>query len=67
MTKKQVKHLELGLYILYWKEGGASLAAVGQLHDGTKWFAACNWTSKDKFEASTDWRMIKGIEEVRIW
>ncbi len=65
MKKVEIRRLPLGLYRLYWKSGGYSLACVGQLHDGTRWHACANWTSKsEEHVTSTDWRSVKYIEEV---
>lgn len=36
-----------GLYRLYWKDGGFSLASVGRRYTGAPWYAPCNWTSKE--------------------
>lgn len=36
MTQEEAKKLPLGLYYLFWKDGGSSLAAVGQLYDGSR-------------------------------
>ena len=63
MTQREAKKLKHGLYRLYWKEGGASVAAVGMLHDGKYWFAPSNWTSEIKEGiASTKWRMVDRVE-----
>ncbi len=35
--------LTLGLYRIYWKSGGVSLAAVGQTENGDRWLAPTNW------------------------
>lgn len=60
MTKKQAQELRHGLYWLTWKTGGNSLAAVGSLHDGTRWFAPTNWTSKTpEGIACTKWRCVE--------
>ena len=32
-----------GIYRLYWRDGGSSLAAVGIREDGTNWVAPTNW------------------------
>lgn len=64
-TQKGLKH---GLYRIYWtgvEGGGSSLAAIGYTHDGTNWFACCNWTSPDNSKpivASTDWSKVEWIE-----
>ena len=43
MTKREAKKLPDGLYEIYWKRGGMSLAAKGETGDGDVWFAPCNW------------------------
>lgn len=67
MTKKKMLELNLGLYKLYWNSGGFSLAAVGMLHDGTKWFAPTNWTAELYFVTSTDWRKVKKAELIMVY
>jgi len=37
-----------GLYKVYWKGGGSSLAAIGMTIDGKNWIAPTNWTDDDK-------------------
>lgn len=39
-----VKNLKRGLYEIYWKSGGSSLAAVGYDPAGNNWIAPSNWT-----------------------
>lgn len=34
-----------GLYRVYWRSGGSSLAAVGVDSEGRRWVGACNWLS----------------------
>lgn len=55
--------LETGLYRLYWKSGGFSFAAVGQLRDGTRWFAPTNWING---LTSTRWALVERVEVVPI-
>jgi hypothetical protein len=45
-TVKEIINCPLGLYRIYWQSGGSSLAAVGNLHCGTRWIAPVNWTCK---------------------
>ena len=68
VKKSKVRELDIGIYRIFWKnDGGVSLAAVGQLHDGTKWLAPCNWTSEKKFIASTDyWKQVKRVEFIPL-
>lgn len=61
---EQQKGLKHGAYIIVWEEGGASIASIGHTHDGTNWFAPCNWTSKDNEKpivASTQWEQVRSI------
>ena len=58
MKQKEAQALPLGVYHIYWKKGGSSLASVGRTHSGKAWFAPCNWTGKDDdyiFVAVTEW------------
>ena len=72
MKPREVAALELGLYKLIIKAssgGGYMLAAVGQFHNGEKWFAASNWTAK-KGKAgdslvSMDWEIVEKAEVIR--
>lgn len=45
MTADEFRNLELGLYRVYWKSGGSSLAAVGQTENGERWLAPTNWVA----------------------
>lgn len=68
MTKEEVQQLNHGLYKLHWKKkygGGYSLASVGSLHDGRRWFAPSNWTSSSRFgvvAADKWWKKVKRAE-----
>lgn len=48
MTKKQVRKLKFGVYRVWWKSGGNSVASIGFFADGTRWFSPSNWINKDK-------------------
>lgn len=62
MTQKEAKALPHGIYNLFWKTGGSSVAAVGMLYDGRRWFAPINWTSKEPDGiASTSWRLVNHV------
>lgn len=54
--RKGMKH---GLYRLYWKDGGTSLAAVGYNSPGWNWYQPTNWISA---EPVFDWRPVAGVE-----
>lgn len=65
MTPDDVGKLEHGLYRIYWRDGDAnetSIAAVGSLHDGTRWFAPTNWTAKCEHGiASVRWDLVSHV------
>ena len=48
MTTEEVQKLRHGVYRLYWSPRTYSLASVGSLHNGDRWFACANWVSGDK-------------------
>lgn len=59
MTKAESRKIIPGLYFIFWKSGGRSLASVGLLHNGDRWFAAHNWTGESTSKiASTSWRDV---------
>ena len=50
MTRTEVQTLRHGVYRLHWTEaagGGSSLAVVGSMYSGARWFACANRTGKD--------------------
>lgn len=65
MKEKDVQKLVHGLYRIYWKDGGTSLAAVGSLHSGTRWLAPTNWTCKDDGNPTGSgrktWKSVKSV------
>jgi hypothetical protein len=66
MKPHQVAKLPLGIYRLHWRSGGFSLASVGQLHNGHKWFACANWSSDSiRGIASTLWEEVVRAEIVQ--
>lgn len=68
MTREDVQKLRHGLHRLHWKVGGHSLASVGSLHDGRRWFACTNWTGAEPDAiASTAWRGVERAELILAW
>lgn len=55
MTNDEAQRLDHGIYRLTWSSGGTSVASVGSLYDGTRWYLPTNWTGDGKIEASTAW------------
>ena len=44
MTDIEFNNIPTGLYKIWWKSGGCSLASIGQDSDGNRWLAPTNWT-----------------------
>lgn len=42
------REIPLGCCLIHWKEGGHSEAVIGQLEDGSRYFACANWTAPPK-------------------
>ncbi len=51
--------LQHGLYRIYWKDGGNSLASVGSDASGTRWFAPTNWAASIP---CNDWSDVERVE-----
>lgn len=59
MTQREAKKVAHGLYEIFWKSGGSSLAAVGSNANGYRWVAPTNWiVISDKINV---WKNIKYI------
>lgn len=43
MTRHAVIALRPGVYVILWRAGGTSIAAVGVTADGGRWLAPLNW------------------------
>ena len=46
--KYKVIPLQHGVYRIYWKVGGNSVASIGSDDYGNQWFAPSNWTFNPK-------------------
>lgn len=64
MRKSDVANITPGLYVLHWKEGGTSLAAVGVTASGGRWMAPVNWIRPS--DDPTVWRIVKKATPVRL-
>lgn len=62
MRQSDAKKLGHGVYRIYWKEGGCSLAAVGSDHRGDRWYAPTNWVSGPSFR----WTPVERVEAIVI-
>lgn len=61
MTLKAFSKLPLGVYRIYWKSGGSSLAAIGNDEQGHRWLAPCNWLSPMTATDNFYKKSIRGI------
>lgn len=59
---EDMKNCELGLYEVFWKSGGSSIASIGNMHNGVRWVAPTNWTSESDPTGRLDDKMIDSIE-----
>lgn len=72
MDKNKVQKLKHGVYIIFWKSGGKSLASIGSMPNGERWVSPCNWVGfcspKSKFAKSRSnfWRMILGVKKIKV-
>jgi len=60
MKRKKVQQLEHGLYKIWWKSGGTSVAAVGSGMSGDRWIAPTNWI--DAGITDHCWRDVKKVK-----
>ena len=65
MTSQEVNQLKHGLYVIHWKSGGSSLAAIGSQENGRRWMACCNWvhTTEGYGDSQNEqiWEMIQKV------
>ena len=57
----EVRGLKNGLYRVWWKSGGYSLAALGVNRDGSRWLAPSNWVAPTD---DPDWATVERMELV---
>jgi hypothetical protein len=66
MLKKEVQQLKLGIYRVYWKTGGCSVASVGFFANGERWIAPANWINidfnYDNKKRLSIWRSVVNVE-----
>jgi hypothetical protein len=64
MTRKEANKLALGVYRIFWKSGGSSVAAVGFDYKGNRWIAPCNWITLPVSvpDGTKAWRAVERVE-----
>jgi len=64
MKANQTAKIKPGLYRLYWREGGHSLASIGVDASGKLWVAPVNWLSPIQNPDAKFWRSVDRVESV---
>ena len=81
MKIPDVQKLNHGVYRIHWTEeagGGTSLAVVGSMYSGTRWFACANWTgeygrgipgsdNKESWDLVEKAELIESTKEDELW
>lgn len=62
MKRADVDKLVPGLYLVRWKEGGRSQAAIGIGSDGRHWLAPINWVAP----SFDHWRLVASVERLLL-
>jgi len=66
-TKEEILNCNHGIYVIYWKSGGSSVASVGSLYSGKRWMAPANWTCPDgQNPGSTLEKWVDDIERMEL-
>lgn len=62
MNKEDRKQLKPGLYRVYWKDGGYSIAAIGVTRNGDLWLAPTNWVFPAQGRQA--WQAVDFVKEI---
>lgn len=65
MKKNEIKNIKHGLYRIWWRLGGNSLASVGSTRSGRRWFAATNWINPEKEFFDEHYQAIRKLTLIR--
>ena len=65
MKLSEFYNLPVGLYRLYWKSGGSSIAAIGMNEKGLRWIACVNWVNPATWEGDVK-KAIRDISSVSL-
>lgn len=63
MNRENVQSLPAGIYRIFWKEGGSSIAAVGVTAAGGRWIAPLNWVAPS--EDQNVWKKVESVTRLR--
>lgn len=50
-----------GIYTVFWKSGGTSIAAIGMTESGSRWIAPINWS-----QPSADQTIFNNIDKLEL-
>lgn len=53
-----------GLYRVFWKSGGSSLAAIGTLSNGDRWIAPTNWVTPGTMASAGEWGDVERLDRI---
>jgi hypothetical protein len=67
-TGRDMLTCDLGIYRIFWKSGGSSVASIGMTYSGKRWVAPSNWTngSDDVDPTGRLDKMLKDIEKITL-
>ena len=63
MKRKDFHSLQCGIYRVFWKNGGDSVASIGMSSKGLRWLAPANWTEPAVWEGEVN-KQIRIISSV---
>jgi hypothetical protein len=63
MKLEHANALDIGIYKLYWKSGGYSIATVGMASDGRRWMAPVNWCGAP-LDSDIHWLDVESVDLV---
>ena len=58
-----MKDCKLGVYEIFWKEGGSSVGSIGMTYHGDRWIAPTNWVNGEDNNDPTA-RLSKYIDKI---
>lgn len=64
MLMREANQLAPGLYRIYWRTGGSSLAAVGVTSEGNRWMAPINWVYPG--DSYSSWWLVTKVEKLEV-
>lgn len=66
MKMSDVQNLPPGIYRIFWKTGGSSLASVGCDKDGKRWLAPTNWLLANNVDLTNWHKTWRRVEKAKL-